>query len=145
VSKLICYAYDGLGYELTCGEVACTKEHQALYLKDGKAQTMHSKYMNRRAVDLNLFIDGHYQSSVEAYKPLAVYWVKLDPEQHVWGGNWTALWDAVHLEYEGEERAMRYEKRHAAVEKPRRRPDTCLKSPVRELGPASRPLHASLR
>lgn len=61
---------------------------------------MHSQYMNRRAVDLHLFIDGHDQSFVEAYKPLADDAVRLDPEHHIWGGHGTTRWDAVHLEYE---------------------------------------------
>jgi hypothetical protein len=43
--------------------------------------------MNRLAVDLHLVIDGHDQSSVKAYKPLADYEVRLDPEHHVWGGH----------------------------------------------------------
>jgi hypothetical protein len=45
--------------------------------------------MNRRAVDLHLFIDGHDQSFVEAYKPLADDEVRLDPEHHIWGGHGT--------------------------------------------------------
>lgn len=73
---------------------------------------MHSKEMNRRAVDLTLGIDGHDQSSVEVYTPLADDEVRLDPEHQVWGGHGTTRWDAVHVEYAGEERAMRYEERN---------------------------------
>jgi hypothetical protein len=93
-SELICYGYDERGYERMLGEVAHTQEHQARYLKDSKAQPMHSKDMNHLAVDLNRFIDGHDQSSVEAYTPLADDEVRLDPEHHVWGGHGTTLGDA---------------------------------------------------
>jgi hypothetical protein len=68
---LIGDAYVEPGYDRIVGEVARTKAYQAQCRNDGKAQTMHSKYMNRLAVDLNLVIDGHYQSSVAAYTPLA--------------------------------------------------------------------------
>ena len=47
VSEWICCTYDERGYELTFGDVAHTKAQHALYLKDGKAQIMHSKSMNR--------------------------------------------------------------------------------------------------
>jgi hypothetical protein len=73
---------------------------------------MHSTYIYRLAVDLHLFIDGHDQSSMEAYTPLADNEVRRDPEPRVWGSHGTTLWDAVHVESEGEERAMRDEARN---------------------------------
>ena len=88
-SELTGYAYDERGHERMYGEVAPTKAHQALDLNDGQAQTMHSMSINRLAVDLHLFIDGHHQSSVEAYKPLADNEVRLGPEHQVWGGHGT--------------------------------------------------------
>lgn len=47
VSEWICCTSDERGYELTFGNVAHTKAQHALYLKNGKAQMMHSKSMNR--------------------------------------------------------------------------------------------------
>jgi hypothetical protein len=99
VSELLCYASDERGYARIVGEVARTTAPQALYLNESKAQTMHSQSMNRRAVDVHLFIDGPDQLSGEAYTPLADDEVRLDPEHHVWGGHGTTLWDDEVMSY----------------------------------------------
>lgn len=99
VAQLILWVYAHDGWALTFGEVQRTKEQQALYVQQGKSQTMRSKHLSRLAVDLNFFIEGKYQQSVEAYRPLGEYWKALNPDHHVWGGDWETLRDAVHFEY----------------------------------------------
>jgi len=46
----------------------------------------HSAHKQRLAIDLNLFLDGEYLTTTEAHRPFGEYWVSLDAENHVWGG-----------------------------------------------------------
>lgn len=60
------------GYEFTLG--------------DAMAKTGHSKnsfHYKRLAIDLNLFINGVYQTKTEAHKPIGEKWEKLGG---TWGG-----------------------------------------------------------
>ena len=99
IARLITFVYFNLpGYELTFGEAYRTKEQQEIYFKQGKSKTMNSKHLDRLAVDFNLFINGVYQTSTEAYKPLGEYWMSLD-KNNVWGGSWKSFPDGNHYEY----------------------------------------------
>ena len=110
VSKLITWAFEN-GYQLTIGEGLRTSEQQLLYFEGysiqkigsglhfvqtaRKTKTMDSKHLNKLAIDLNLFIDGIYQSDSKAYKPLAEYWKSLNPANdagYFWG------WDGNHFQ-----------------------------------------------
>jgi len=110
-AKLIIWAFDN-GYELTGGELLRTFDQQVLYftgnkivLKDDgniqlesvqkKSKTLQSSHLKKLAIDLNLFIDGVYQTDKEAYKPLAEYWKSLHPD-NIAGYDWD--WDANHFE-----------------------------------------------
>ena len=86
VGRLIAFAYKE-GFELTFGEAYRTPEQAALNAAKGSgiSNSLHTK---RLAVDLQLFIDGVYQTDSEAYKPLGDYWKTLDPEA-AWGGDFT--------------------------------------------------------
>ncbi len=84
IGQLITWAYDN-DYELTFGEAYRTPEQAALNAKKGTgiANSLHTK---RLAIDLNLFIDGTYQTDSEAYRPLGAYWKSLHPDC-AWGGD----------------------------------------------------------
>lgn len=84
VGKLILWAY-GEGYELTFGECYRTPEQAALNARSG-AGISNSLHTKRLAIDVNLFVEGVYQTSSEAYRPLGDYWKTLDPEA-AWGGD----------------------------------------------------------
>ena len=86
VSRLILWAFNN-GYELTGGELLRTKEQQQIYYDSGRSKTMNSKHLAKTAIDLNLFIDGVWQSKTEPYTPLGEYWVGLH-EKNRWGGDW---------------------------------------------------------
>jgi D-alanyl-D-alanine carboxypeptidase len=86
VAQLISFAY-GDGFEFTFGEAYRTPEQAALNAKSGAGIT-NSLHTKRLAVDLNLFIEGVYQTDSAAYKPLGVYWKALDPEC-AWGGDFS--------------------------------------------------------
>lgn len=94
VARLIIWA-NAQGYAITGGELLRTPEQQEIYFKAGKSLTMNSRHLQKLAIDLNLFIGGVYQTSREAYKPLADYWKTLHPD-NVAGYDWG--WDANHFE-----------------------------------------------
>ena len=47
-----------------------------------------SAHKNRLAVDLNLFIDGVFQTTTEAHRRLGEYWKGLHPDNR-WGGDFS--------------------------------------------------------
>lgn len=110
VIELIGWAFDN-GFELTIGEALRTPEQQLLYFEgysikkigselrlvktSRKTKTMASSHLNKLAIDLNLFIDGVYQTENAAYKPLAEYWKSLN-ENNVAGYDWG--WDCQHFQ-----------------------------------------------
>lgn len=97
VGQLIewCYRH---GYELTFGETYRTPEQAALNAQKGSGIS-NSLHTLRLAVDLDLFIDGVYQTSTEAYRPMGEFWESLGGS---WGGRFSKP-DGNHfsLEWEG--------------------------------------------
>ena len=91
LGALIHYA-DQLGYELTGGDLWAKKgegrPHKIGVLEGEKD----SKHYQRLAIDLNLFIDGKYQKSSRAHRPLGLFWESM-------GGTWGGLKDGNHYEY----------------------------------------------
>jgi len=83
VGQLIVWAYAN-GYELTFGDA---------WAKSGHIPA--SFHYKRLAIDLNLFVDGVYQRSTEAHRPLGLYWQSLDAGC-TWGGAWG---DGNHYSY----------------------------------------------
>lgn len=69
VAELIIWAFDQ-GYELTFGQT-------------WRPNTTFGLHPKRLAVDLNLFIDGKYQTSTEAHRPLGEKWESMGG---TWGG-----------------------------------------------------------
>lgn len=65
------------GYEVTEGETWRTAAQAALNAKSG-AGIANSLHMQRLAVDFNLFRGGVLLGAA-AFKPLADYWITLDP------------------------------------------------------------------
>lgn len=87
ISKLITYAYEVKGYELTFGEAFRTNEQQLIYVQAGKSKTMNSNHLKRLAVDFNVFINGNLTYDWNALKPLGDYWESLGTKNR-WGGDW---------------------------------------------------------
>ncbi|CAI1653970.1 M15 family metallopeptidase [Serratia proteamaculans] len=98
IAQLILWA-DEKGYRLTFGEAYRTPEQAALNAKKGSgiSNSLHTK---RLAVDLNLFINGQYQTNSAAYLPLGEYWEHIGGS---WGGRFRDRPDGNHfsLEHEG--------------------------------------------
>lgn len=76
-AKLLAWA-EAQDYELTWGETFRTPQQAALNAASG-AGIIHSLHILRLAVDFQLFQGGAYISDAAAYKPLADYWLTLDP------------------------------------------------------------------
>ncbi|HBM2908086.1 TPA: M15 family metallopeptidase [Klebsiella michiganensis] len=79
VARLILWA-DEHGFRVTFGEAYRTPEQAALNAKKGSgiANSLHTQ---RLAVDLNLFVNGEYQTHSGAYLPLGEFWESI-------GGSW---------------------------------------------------------
>lgn len=99
IGQLIQWAYTN-GYELTFSEAYRTPEQAALNAKTG-AGISNSLHIKRLALDLNLFIQGAYQTDSETYHPLGEFWKSLNPLCR-WGGDFSKP-DGNHfsIEHEG--------------------------------------------
>jgi len=84
VAKLIQKANE-LGYGVTFGECWRTPE-QAQWDADHHIGVAHSLHMDRLAIDLNLFKDGEFLTTPEAYIQLGEYWKTLG-ENYRFGGD----------------------------------------------------------
>ncbi|SFC49822.1 M15 family metallopeptidase [Pragia fontium] len=84
IAQLILWSVDH-GYRVTFGEAYRTPEQAALNAKNGRgiAKSLHTQ---RLAVDLNLFINGEYQTDSAAYLPLGEYWESIGGS---WGGRFS--------------------------------------------------------
>jgi len=88
IAELIIWGHAN-GYALTFGDayrdIRCTYGHPE------------SLHRSRLAVDFNLFIDGKYQTTTEAFTPLGEYWESIGG---AWGGRFS---DGNHfsLEHKG--------------------------------------------
>lgn len=77
-SELIAWAATQ-GYDLTWGETYRVPAQAAANAASG-AGIVNSLHIQRLAVDFQLFDkQGHYLTDASAYKPLADYWLTLDP------------------------------------------------------------------
>jgi hypothetical protein len=96
IAELILWAYEQ-GYEVTVGDFYRDhRVHGAMGEKKSYSETF-SNHKIRLAGDLNLFIEGIYQTESAAYKPLGLKWESMGG---AWGGRFN---DGNHfsLEHEG--------------------------------------------
>jgi hypothetical protein len=89
VARLIQQA-DRLGHAITLGEAYRSPEESARLAKAGKG-IVSSLHTQRLAVDLNLFKNGVYQTSSEAYRELGEWWEGQSTTeiQCYWGGRFS--------------------------------------------------------
>lgn len=99
VGKLIEYAEDN-GLEFSWGETFRTAAQAALNAANGSG-IRNSLHSLRLAVDFQLFKNGAYITDAAAYKPVADYWLTLDPL--ACAGYYFASVDADHfsISYQG--------------------------------------------
>jgi len=85
-----------MGFQVTAGELYRTPEQQQIYVKTGRSRTMNSLHLQRRAVDLNFFVNGKLCYDKDTLAPLGAYWESLHP-LNSWGGNGVKLVDTPHF------------------------------------------------
>lgn len=74
-----------------------TKERQSQLVKQGLSQTMNSKHLDGKAVDVVAYIDGKVDWTFEHYITIAEAFKKASDELGVkvrWGGSWSYLSDS---------------------------------------------------
>jgi hypothetical protein len=96
VAKLVLHG-TSKGYEFTFGEAWRTPEQAALNAARGTGIRA-SLHVDRLAIDLNLFRDGHFLSDSEFHRPLSVYWKTLHPLA-CWGGDFRPNPDGNHYSF----------------------------------------------
>lgn len=86
VASLIRHA-NTLGYQLTFGEAYRSPEEAARLAGLGRG-IKGSLHTQRLAIDLNLFKNGTYLDSTEAYRPLGEWWERQSTPEYTcsWGG-----------------------------------------------------------
>lgn len=94
IAELIFWANDK-GYRLTAGEFYRTPGQAALNAQNGSG-IKNSLHTVRLAADLNLFINGEYQTNSAAYLPLGEFWESIGG---TWGGRFKSA-DGNHFSLE---------------------------------------------
>jgi len=84
IAELITWAYEQ-GYELTTGDAFRDKRVHGKYGQKVGYGRSKSSHKLKLAMDLNLFIDGVYQHTTEAHKPLGEKWESMHSLCR-WGG-----------------------------------------------------------
>ena len=76
---------------------------QQLY-DEGKSQTLNSRHIVGKAVDVVIYVDGKVTWDFDKYKVLADHIKKVSVALNVpivWGGDWESFRDGVHFQLDG--------------------------------------------
>jgi len=86
-AKLVVWIHEELGYRVAYGD---GKRDKRVFGKWGEQKGYGRKWSNHKiklAHDLDLFIDGHYQTTTEAHAEIGAKWVTMHPDAR-WGGQY---------------------------------------------------------
>jgi len=78
-----------------------TKEEQQKLFNEGKSQTLNSRHLTGKAVDIAVFIDGKLTWDFDKYRQVADHIKSVASELKipiVWGGDWISFKDGPHFE-----------------------------------------------
>jgi len=78
-----------------------TKERQKELFDAGKSQTMNSRHLTGKAVDIAVIKDGEVTWDFQYYQLVADHIKKIAKDMKidiVWGGSWQSFKDGVHFE-----------------------------------------------
>lgn len=78
-----------------------TKERQQELFSAGKSQTMNSRHLTGKAVDIAVLVDGKVTWDFPKYQIVADHIKKVAKELEidiVWGGDWVSFRDGPHFE-----------------------------------------------
>lgn len=93
--KLVAYA-TAQGFVVTGGEMWRSPEQQAIYVKAGPSKTMHSRHLERQAIDLNFFRGDMLCNDIQRLSMVGDYWESLHP-LNSWGGRGVNFKDVPHF------------------------------------------------
>lgn len=101
LGEFLVWIYQQPSYAVSGGELL-RSQAQALANAASGAGISNSLHLLKLAIDLQLFIDGVYQTASEAYKPLGDKWKSMHPLAR-WGGDFKSRPDGNHfsIEHEG--------------------------------------------
>lgn len=101
LGQFLVWIFQQPGYAVTGGELL-RLQAQALANAASGAGISNSLHLLKLAIDLQLFLNGIYQTDSAAYKPLGDKWKSLHPLCR-WGGDFVSRPDGNHfsLEHEG--------------------------------------------
>ena len=99
ISKLIQYMwhYEGGIYTCTFGDAFRDPRVHGVYGEKQSYSAAASAHKQRLACDLNLFMDGVFQTTTLSHKPFGEHWKSLHPD-NVWGGDFSDNPDGNHYE-----------------------------------------------
>lgn len=78
-----------------------TKERQKVLFDAGKSQTMNSRHLTGKAVDIAVIREGEITWDMKYYQLVAAHIKKVAKEMDidiVWGGDWQSFKDGPHFE-----------------------------------------------
>jgi peptidoglycan L-alanyl-D-glutamate endopeptidase CwlK len=78
-----------------------TKERQKELFDAGKSQTMNSRHITGKAVDIAVLVDGKVTWDFKYYQTVAEHIKKIAKDMKidiVWGGDWQSFKDGPHFE-----------------------------------------------
>lgn len=99
--KVVCRAIELTEVDFGITEGLRTKERQTLLVADGKSQTMNSKHIVGRAVDVVAYVDGKVSWDKEHYVTISKAFKQAAKELNVtirWGGDFKSFFDGPHYE-----------------------------------------------
>lgn len=101
LKRVMLEAIENAPFDFGITEGLRTKERQQELYNQGKSQTLNSRHLTGKAVDVVIFLDNKANWDVKNYKILADH-IKavsiLNDVPIVWGGDWRSFVDAVHFE-----------------------------------------------
>lgn len=95
VGLLIGYVNSLPGWTMTFGEGERPGWVAKIYEQQGKG-IANSLHIDRLAHDFNFYKEGAFITDKEMLKPIADYWMSLDPDCR-WGGLFSSLYDPAHF------------------------------------------------
>ena len=78
-----------------------TAERQKQLVAEGKSQTLKSRHLLGRAIDIVVYINGKVNWDVDNYRKVSQIFKQVAEEEGIeieWGGDWKSFVDAVHFQ-----------------------------------------------
>jgi peptidoglycan L-alanyl-D-glutamate endopeptidase CwlK len=101
LQKVFNEAIKGSPLDFSITEGLRTKERQKELFDAGKSQTMNSRHITGKAVDIAVLVDGKLTWDFKYYQQAADHIKKVAKElgiDIVWGGDWQSFKDGPHFE-----------------------------------------------